>query len=63
MIAIDDPAHAQDIAAILGHSTMATSERHYNQAQTIDAGRQYHTALRSRRLGLRSKRGRETAPC
>jgi integrase/recombinase XerD len=44
-IAIDDPEHAHVIAAILGHSSMTTSERHYNQARTVDAGRQYHVVL------------------
>lgn len=28
--------------AILGHSTLSTSERHYNQARGLEAGRRYH---------------------
>ena len=44
-IAIDDPAHARCIAKILGHSSMATSERHYNQAGSIEAGNQYQAVL------------------
>jgi integrase len=50
-IAIYDPEHVQIIAAILGHSTLATSERYYNQAHGLEAGRRYHRtieAVRSR---------------
>lgn len=48
-IAIHDPEHVQIIAAILGHSSMATSERHYNQASSLEAGRQYHAVLNETR--------------
>ena len=44
-IAIHDPGHVQIIAAILGHASGVTSERHYNQAGSLEAGRQYHTVL------------------
>lgn len=50
-IAIHDPEHVRVITAALGHATLATSERHYNQAHGIEAGRRYHAtieALRSR---------------
>jgi integrase/recombinase XerD len=61
-IAIDDPEHAHVIAPILGHSSMTTSERHYNQAQTVDAGRQYHAVLaKSRRKRPRSEAGGDHA--
>jgi len=52
-IAIDDPAHAHVIAAVLGHSSMITSENHYNQAGSIEAGRQYENILAARRRSLR----------
>jgi integrase len=45
MIAIDDPDHVHIIPAILGHSSMTTSERHYNQARSLEAGRRYHATL------------------
>jgi integrase/recombinase XerD len=51
-IAIVDPEHVRIIAAILGHSTLATSERYYNQARGLEAGRRYHgtlAAIRSRK--------------
>jgi integrase/recombinase XerD len=44
-IAIHDPEHVQIIAAILGHSSMTTSERHYIQASSLEAGRRYHAVL------------------
>lgn len=46
MIATVSPEHAHDIAAVLGHSTLATSARHYNQARSLDAGRRFHATLR-----------------
>jgi site-specific recombinase XerD len=49
-IAIQDPEHVRMIAPILGHSTIATSERHYNQARTLEASRRYQQAIgRTRR--------------
>jgi integrase/recombinase XerD len=48
-IAIDDPAHAHVIAQILGHASMITSELHYNQAGSVEAGRQYQLVLDARR--------------
>jgi integrase len=44
-IAIDDPKHAGSIMDILGHSTPATSETHYNQARTLDASRRYQKII------------------
>lgn len=39
MIATVSPEYVHDITVILGHSTLATSARHYNQARSLDAGR------------------------
>jgi integrase len=44
-IAIVDPEHVRIITAILGHAVLATSERHYNQARGLEAGRRYHGTL------------------
>lgn len=44
-IAIVDPEHVRGIAAILGHATMDTSERHYNQARGLEAGRRYQGTI------------------
>jgi integrase len=48
-IAIDAPEHAHIIAPILGHTTPETSERHYNLARGLDAGRHYHVILGTKR--------------
>ena len=49
-IAIQDPERVRMIVPILGHSTIATSERHYNQARTLEASRRYQQAIgRTRR--------------
>ena len=49
-IAIDDPAHVRVASQILGHRSAATTERYYNQAQAIEAARQYQDFL----VGLRN---------
>jgi len=40
----DAPASAQLTKAILGHSTIETTNKHYNQARMVDASRR-HTSL------------------
>lgn len=50
-IAISAPEHVGLIPPILGHTTLKTSERHYNQAGTLEAGRRYgRTIAALRRL-------------
>jgi integrase len=44
-IAIDDPTHVRGIISILGHSTLAISEKHYNQARGLDASRRYQQVI------------------
>jgi integrase/recombinase XerC len=39
------PEHIGIISRILGHSSLATAERHYNQAGMISAGKRHHQAL------------------
>jgi integrase/recombinase XerD len=48
-IATYDPEHVQIVAAILGHSCMETSERYYNLARGLEAGRRYHREIEVRR--------------
>jgi integrase len=48
-IATYDPEHVQIVAAILGHSCMETSERYYNLARGLEAGRRYHAEIKVRR--------------
>jgi integrase len=55
-IAIHDPKHVRMAATILGHNSFATTERHYNLARTLEAGRCYGEAVSARRAAM--KRGR-----
>lgn len=48
-IAADDPDGVTDIAAVLAHSSIETSEAHYNKARQIDAARQYQVTIQERR--------------
>ncbi|MDQ2762646.1 MAG: hypothetical protein M3Y22_03905, partial [Pseudomonadota bacterium] len=50
-IAISAPEDVQIIKPILGHATLASSERHYNLAGSLEAGRRYgHTIDTLRQL-------------
>lgn len=51
-IATMDPSHVNDITAVLGHASLRCSERHYNQAGSIEAAQSYHQALRKLRRPL-----------
>jgi integrase/recombinase XerD len=53
-IAIDDPEHVTNIMRVLGHSTLAKSERHYNQARGLEAGRRYQATIQTIRAPTRS---------
>jgi integrase len=44
-IALNGPKHARSIMSILGHSTLRTSEKHYNQARSLDASRRYQSVV------------------
>ena len=45
-IAIDDPEHVLTIAPLLGHTTLKTSEKHYNHARSLDASRRFQAVMR-----------------
>ena len=51
-LAIEDPVHVRMAAAILGHSSLATTERHYNQARSLEAGRLHAANIRALRQEL-----------
>ncbi|MBP2316532.1 tyrosine-type recombinase/integrase [Azospirillum soli] len=60
-IALDDPQGARLTAALLGHSTLRTSERYYTMAQGLEASRRYQATLtdhinRLRRAARRGER-------
>lgn len=52
-IAIEDPDHVRIIASLLGHTTLATAERYYNQATSLEAGRTFAAGLENLRTQLR----------
>jgi integrase/recombinase XerD len=49
-VAVDDPDHVRIIAPLLGHASLSTSERHYNQARGHDAARRWQEHIRALRL-------------
>ena len=51
-IAIEDPEHVRITANILGHTSLTTSERHYNQAHMLAAGRTMQQSLLELRNNL-----------
>ena len=53
-IAIHDPEHVRVAAPVLGHLSLRTTEKFYNQARSLDANRHYAVAL----LKLRRPPGR-----
>ncbi|WPZ34045.1 site-specific integrase [Thalassobaculum sp. OXR-137] len=48
-IAIEDPEHVRIIKSILGHTSLETSQRFYNQGQSMSAQRDLNRAVLSRR--------------
>lgn len=44
-IAVEDPKNINIVASVLGHASLAASQEHYNQAQSIDASRRYINAI------------------
>ncbi len=53
-LAIADPLHVGAAAPLLGHSSPLTTERHYQQAQTLESHRAYAGQV-SQRRGLRAR--------
>jgi integrase/recombinase XerD len=60
-IAIDDSANINIVSSVLGHSNLTTSQRYYNQAQSIDASRKFNGAMQSLRRQLKSSHTVQTA--
>ena len=51
-IATRDPKHAGIASDLLGHADLRTTERYYNQASQIEAGRTHQSALMTMRRQL-----------
>jgi integrase/recombinase XerD len=56
-IAIHDPDNVRMAAALLGHRSFATTERHYNLARTLQAARSYQHVISVARKANRRGRG------
>jgi integrase/recombinase XerD len=52
-IAIDNPRHIGDASLVLGHAGLSTTERHYNNARSLEASRRHAATL----AGLRETLG------
>ena len=50
-LAIEDPKNVRIAAPLLGHRTFSTTETYYQQAQTLEAHRDYVKTLAKRRTG------------
>jgi integrase len=57
-IAIDDPEHVRMATAILGHTCVSTTNKHYNQAQMLTAVREHNRETLKLRKNARSWRSR-----
>ncbi len=55
-IAISAPEQIHLIPTILGHASLTTSERHYNQATTLQAGRKLQGTIAALRQQARTRR-------
>jgi integrase len=51
-IALDDPKCIQIVMHVLGHTHLATSEAHYNQAAGFEAGTSLIALIEAQRSGL-----------
>ncbi len=55
-IALEDPAQVQITASILGHTTLQTSERHYNHALAIRAFADHQLVIQEARAASKRKK-------
>ena len=55
-LATDDPEHILAIARILGHNSLETTTRHYNQSQMTAAAEMFHEVIAD--LKINSEKGR-----
>jgi integrase/recombinase XerD len=56
-IAVEDPRHVRDAHHVLGN-TLSMTEKHYNQARSLEASRRHHAMLAALRGSL-NRRGKE----
>ena len=54
-IALEDPEYVRMAATILGHASFATTERHYNQARSVEAALHFQGAIGNLRADGKQK--------
>ncbi len=54
-IAIEDPDHVRIAPTLLGHSSLATTQKYYDQSRMLAAGRNYQSTLNQLRNKLRTE--------
>ena len=54
-IALEDPEYVRMAATILGHASFATTERHYNQARSVEAAQHFQGAIGYLRAARKQK--------
>lgn len=54
-IAIYNPVYIDDARSMLGHASLRTTEKHYNQAKSLDASRRYNQVIEAARVAGRGK--------
>jgi integrase/recombinase XerD len=54
-MAIEDPMHVRAASTILSHANIATTEKHYNRAKTLEAGRTFAKSIHYLGRSLRTK--------
>jgi integrase len=55
-MAVADPGHVRLAAPLLGHRSTTTTERYYQQAQSLEGHREFQTVIDGVRTG-RTRRG------
>jgi integrase len=58
-IASVTPDNVTDVAGVLGHASLAVSEKYYTKARTVEAGRAYHGTISTLRRRQTRRRGQE----
>lgn len=61
-LAIEDPEHVRAASALLGHASLASTTKYYNQATTLSASRQHTRAMMALRRGKGRRRSAEWRP-
>ncbi len=56
-VAVDDPDHVRIVAPLLGHVSLSTSERHYNQARSHEAARRWQEHVMTLRKSAKRNPG------